>query len=180
MNNKKLQTHITAILELIGEDPKREGLKDTPKRVAKAYREWFKGYTTPPNYKLFKSNYKGILARKEIPFISHCEHHISIYTGFINFGYIPNGKVTGISKIIRRFQHLSSRLTIQENLTDLLIDDFIEEIKPKGAIITLSACHTCEGTRGIKVPNVPTITSSVRGVFEKDTSARQEFFELIK
>ena len=123
-----LEQKIIDILKLIGENPNREGLQETPKRVSKAYAEWFKGYTNPPTYKLFDSKYKGILARKAIPFISHCEHHIAIYNGFIDFGYIPNGKVTGISKIIRRFQHLSARLTIQENLTDLLIDDFIKEV----------------------------------------------------
>jgi len=179
MNSNKIKRAISNILDEIGENKNREGLKETPIRMVKAYQEWFRGYTTPPEYKLFKSTYRGILARKGIPFISHCEHHISIYTGFINFAYIPNGKVVGISKIIRRFQHLSARLTIQEDLTKLLIDDFVKYIKPKGAIIILSACHTCEGTRGVGVPNVPTITSSVRGIFEKDLGARNEFFQLI-
>jgi len=181
MNEKIIEKYITGILKEIGDDPNREGLKETPKRVAKAYKEWFRGYSKPDfKMKIFTSNYSGMLVRKQIPFQSFCEHHIAMYTGFIDFGYIPNGKVVGISKIVRFMQHYSARLTIQEDLTDMLIDKFCDIIKPKGAIIIIKANHSCEGTRGVKVPNVPTITSAIRGVFETNQKARDEFLSLIK
>ena len=181
MNEKIIEKHITEILKEIGENLNREGLKETPKRVARAYKEWFRGYNKPDfKMKVFTSNYSGMLVRKQIPFQSFCEHHIAMYTGFIDFGYIPNGKVVGISKIVRFMQHYSARLTIQEDLTDTLIDKFCDIIKPKGAIIIIKANHSCEGTRGVKVPNVPTITSAIRGVFETNQKARDEFLSLIK
>jgi len=177
-----LEKHFKEILEIIGEDPTREGLVETPLRVAKAYMEWFKGYEEGPKYKLFTTEYAGMVIKKNIPFTSFCEHHIAMYRGFINFGYIPNGKVTGISKIIRRFQHISSKLTIQENLTEELINDFETQVKPKGSIIIIEALHSCEGSRGVKVPNVPTITSSVRGCFlkpEAGKTPKEEFLKII-
>ena len=178
----KLEKHFKEILEIIGEDPNREGLVETPLRVAKAYTEWFKGYREGPEYKLFTSKYSGIVIKKDIPFTSFCEHHIAMYSGFIDFGYIPNGKVTGISKIIRRFQHIASKLTIQEDLTEELINDFHSKVKPKGSIIIVKALHSCEGSRGVKVPNVPTITSSVRGNFlkpEAGKTPKEEFLKII-
>lgn len=175
-----IEEHIKEILRMIGENPDREGVIETPQRVARAYKEWFKGYGEPDFVmKTFTSDYSGMLVRKQIPFQSHCEHHIAMYSGFIDFGYIPNGKVLGISKIIRFMQHYSSRLTIQEDLTDMLINKFCEIVKPKGAIIIIEASHSCEGTRGVKVPNVPTITSAVRGNFE-DMKTKEEFLKLIK
>lgn len=178
----KLEKRFKEILEIIGEDPTREGLVETPMRIAKAYTEWFRGYTEGPKYKLFTSKYSGIVIKKNIPFTSFCEHHVAMYNGFINFGYIPNGKVTGISKIIRRFQHISSKLTIQEDLTEELIDDFYSKVQPKGCIIIVEALHSCEGSRGVKVPNVPTITSSVRGNFlkpEAGKTPKEEFLRII-
>ena len=181
MNKKRIEEITTEFLECIGEDISREGLIETPKRVAKAYEEWLKGYSEPNfEMKVFSSNYSGMLIKKQIPFNSFCEHHIALYQGFIDFAYIPDGKVVGISKIIRFMQHYSSRLTIQEDLTDLLIDKFCEIVQPKGAIIIIKANHSCEGTRGVKVPNVPTITSAIRGVFDENQKARDEFLSLIK
>jgi len=179
----KLQEHFEQILKIMGEDPTREGLRETPMRVALAYKEWFKGYTDAPQYKLFNTKYTGMVVKKSIPFTSHCEHHIAIYNGFIDFGYIPNGQVVGISKIIRRFQHLASKLTIQEELTEELINDFVKAVQPKGAIIIIEALHMCEGSRGVKVPNVPTITSSVTGCFlkpELGKTPKEEFLRIIR
>lgn len=172
---------VKKIIGLLGDNPEREGVKETPIRVARAYKEWFRGYGEPDfKMKTFTSDYSGMLIRKQIPFQSFCEHHIAIYRGFIDFGYIPDGKVIGISKIIRFMQHYSSRLTIQEDLTDMLLDKFCETVKPKGAIIIIAASHSCEGTRGVRVPNVPTITSSVRGSFLENSNIKEEFLSLIK
>lgn len=180
-NNKmNIQEHIKAILKELGEDPSREGLLDTPKRVEKAYKEWFKGYQKPDfNVAAFKTKYDGIVARTKIPFQSFCEHHMSRYSGFIDFAYIPNGYVVGLSKIPRILQHYSSKLTIQEELTEDLLDKFYELFPkaPKGAMIIITARHSCESTRGIKV-DAPTITSSIRGVFQ-DLDTKTEALNLI-
>ncbi len=181
MNKEKVEGLVKELLKEIGEDITREGLLETPARVARAYEEWFKGYTKPEFVmKAFTSDYSGMLIRKDIPFQSFCEHHIAMYQGTIDFAYIPDGKVLGISKIIRYMQHYSAKLTIQEDLTDALIDGFCEIVKPRGAIIVVKGNHSCEATRGIRVPNVPTITSSVRGVFEGDSKSKSEFLNLIK
>ena len=171
---QEIAVAIKRIIELLGDNPERE-------RVARAYSEWFRGYGEPDfKMKAFSSDYSGIIIRKQIPFQSFCEHHIAMYKGFIDFGYVPDGKVLGISKIIRFLQHNSARLTIQEDLTDMLINKFCEIVKPKGAIIIVTANHSCEGTRGVKVPDVPTITSSVRGLFASDATAKAEFLSIIK
>lgn len=182
MQHSKIQTKIAELLELIGEDSKRDGLLDTPRRVADAYTEWFRGYQAPTfNITSFPSKYTGIVARRGIPFQSFCEHHMAMYKGTIDFGYIPNGFVVGISKIPRLFQHYSAKLTIQEELTDDLLNKFYEQFpavkKPLGAIIIITANHTCESSRGVKV-DVPTTTSSVRGVFAEKLSPREEFLSL--
>ncbi|MDP3900670.1 MAG: GTP cyclohydrolase I FolE [bacterium] len=180
MEDNRIADKIREIIYMIGDNPERSGLIETPLRVESAYKEWFKGYREPDfEMKTFDSKYSGIITRKQIPFQSFCEHHMAIYTGFIDFGYMPNGNVLGISKIIRFFQHYSARLTIQEDLTDFLIDKFYNIVKPKGAVIIIRAFHTCEGSRGVRVPNVTTITSSVRGSFMED-SILNEFLSLIK
>lgn len=180
MNQKNIEASVLEILKDIGENPNREGLVETPARVARAYKEWFRGYKEPDFVmKTFTSSYNGIIIKKQIPFQSFCEHHIAMYSGFIDFGYIPNGKVLGISKIIRFLQHYSSRLTIQEDLTDDLITRFCDIVKPAGAIIVVQALHSCEGSRGVKVPNVPTVTSAVRGDFQINSKVKDEFLSLI-
>ena len=137
MDSEKVEEYIKNILKEIGEDTGREGLIETPARVARAYKEWFKGYTKPEFVmKAFTSDYSGMLIRKSIPFQSFCEHHIAMYQGIIDFAYIPDGKVLGISKIVRYMQHYSAKLTIQEDLTDDLIDGFCKIVQPKGAIST--------------------------------------------
>lgn len=172
---------VLELLTSLGEDVTRPGLLETPQRVARAYKEWFRGYSPIPfTISTFPSKYTGIVKRKGIPFQSFCEHHMAMYRGTIDFGYIPNGEVIGLSKIPRLFQHYSAKLTIQEELTDDLIDKFyalFTDKEPLGAIIVVTANHSCESSRGVKV-DVPTITSSVRGVFAEKLSPREEFLNL--
>lgn len=180
MNDAEMSTAIRTIISGIGDNVYREGTYETPKRVVKAYKEMFRGYQEP-DFKMtaFPSEYSGIVYRKAIPFTAYCEHHIAPFSGHIDFAYIPDGKVIGISKIIRLFQHYTSRLWTQEDMTEFLIDKFEAIVKPKGSAIIIEAFHTCEANRGVKVPNVTTGTSSVRGLFEEEPELEQKFFRLV-
>jgi len=171
-----MEKEIRKILQEIGEDPEREGLRETPKRVAKMYQEVFYGLTTkPPEFKLFKSNYNGII-KKTFDCFTWCEHHLSPIELKISFGYIPDGQVTGISKIIRRIKWWCARPVIQEDLTDWIVDDFMKGLKPQGVIVILKGRHFCELVRGIKTDSW-TATSSLRGSFEH-IQTREEFLKL--
>jgi len=179
--DKKIESCIKDLLRAIGEKPSRPGLKDTPARTAKAWKEWTRGYKPfPQRIVLFPVSFKGLVVRKGIPFSSTCEHHLAQYIGTMDFGYVPDKQVIGISKIIRILQHYSARLTIQEQLTQDLLDKFVALVKPQGAIIKMTGFHTCEGTRGVKVPNVPTITTAAYGVLKKDTKTAHRFYSLVK
>ena len=171
---------ISDLLSQIGEDLERPGLADTPKRVAKAWKEWTRGYQDfPGKITTFPSDYKGILARKSIPFSTLCEHHMAYFGGEIDFGYIPNGQIVGISKIIRMMQHYSARLTTQEDLVMLLADKFTEATGSHDVVIHLRALHTCECSRGVSVHGVETITMEKRGVFAQKPEKVDEFFHLL-
>lgn len=177
---KRLIRLIGRLLSEIGDNPNREGLLETPERVAKAYAEWFRGYEQPPfEVKKFKTKYKGIIARVGIPFQSFCEHHMARYSGVIHFAYIPKGYVLGLSKIIRLAQHWASRLTIQEDLTAEISAQFIAALQTQDVAVVISALHSCESTRGVKVGNVPTVTASMEGKFFTEKALRDEFYQLI-
>lgn len=171
---------IEQLLVDIGDNYSRPGTVDTPSRVVKANKEIYRGYN-PIDFKLtkFQTKYEGIIIRKEIPFTSYCEHHMLPFTGTIDFGYIPDGEILGLSKIIRLFQHLTSRLWTQEDMTDCLIDAFEKVVHPKGSIIIVNAVHTCEGNRGVRVPGVNTGTCTVRGIFKTDRYLEEKFYTLI-
>lgn len=170
----------TRLLWEIGEDPTRDGLDGTPERVAKAYAEWFRGYEKPPfEVKRFKTKYDGIVARVGIPFQSFCEHHMARYSGVIHFAYLPKQYVLGLSKIIRLAQHWASRLTIQEDLTTDIATNFKEALGTEDVGVVISALHSCESTRGVKVGNVPTVTAVLSGKFMSDQRLRDEFYQLI-
>lgn len=168
------------ILLVLPDDAHREGLVDTPRRVAKAYSEFFRGYQ-PINFCMrdFETSYTGFVVRKRIPFVAHCEHHICPFPGFIDFAYIPGDRVLGLSKIIRFMQHYASRLWTQEDMTEFLIDEFCRIVEPKGAAIIVEACHSCEGYRGVREPNVPTITAAVRGLFLEKPELEEKFYMLV-
>uniref|UniRef100_A0A7C3SNG9 GTP cyclohydrolase I n=1 Tax=Dictyoglomus turgidum TaxID=513050 RepID=A0A7C3SNG9_9BACT len=174
----KIEKAVYTILKEIGEDVNREGLIETPKRVARMYREVFYGLKEkPPEFKIFKSDNDQMIV-KTFKCFSWCEHHLVPIEMKIAFAYIPNGKVTGISKIIRRIKWWCARPVIQENLTDNIIKDFVKELDPKGAMLIIKGRHFCELIRGVKTESWTT-TSAVYGIFENSV-VKQEFLSLIK
>jgi len=182
---KKLKKIAYNLLLEIGENPKRVGLKDTPKRMARMWTEIFKGYNPAqlPIITVFPNNQDGVKYDQIIidqgTFHSYCEHHMALFKGQYYFGYIPNQSLIGLSKIARIIEYYSSRLQIQERLGQNIVDYIETKIKPKGMILVLKANHSCKETRGVKQSGVM-ITSIVKGVFEIDISAKEEFFNMIK
>lgn len=181
ISEEKIEKATQLLLEGLGEDLTRAGLKDTPKRVAKAWAEWCRGYLELNRPLVtFESSYLEMVIRKGIPFTSFCEHHLAMYQGTVDLAFIPNGQVVGLSKIIRFVQHCAARLTIQENLTNDILNRFCQIVKPKGLVVKISAFHSCEGTRGTKVPNVPTITIASQGIFQQKPELVNQFNDLIR
>ncbi|MDQ3075832.1 MAG: GTP cyclohydrolase I [bacterium] len=176
----QIQVAVKSILEALGEDTNRDGLTDTPARVARAWVEMTRGNERfPDSTTVFPSQYTGIVFRQEIPFSSTCEHHMLPYIGTIDFAYIPDGKVLGISKIIRLFRHYTAKLSIQEDLTESLIKKFEEIVSPRGCAIRICALHSCESARGVVEHDVPTVTMSFTGAFKEDTNLSNQFLNLI-
>ena len=178
-------TAVAALLGSIGEDTEREGLLDTPKRVAKMYDEIFSGYKMNPDDILQTTfndeEHQEMVIVKEIPFYSHCEHHMVPFFGIAHVAYIPNGGVVGISKLARLVDCYAKRLQIQERMTSSIADDIMRVLKPLGAAVLIEAEHLCMTMRGVQKPGTKTVTSAMRGVFLDDTNnARMEFLNLIK
>lgn len=166
------------------EDRTREGLIDTPDRVARMYNEIFAGYEIDP-YSLFTTfedeNHEEMVIVKDIPFYSHCEHHMVPFFGKAHVAYIPNGTVVGISKIARVVECFARRLQIQERLTKQVADIIEEVLKPLGVMVVIEAEHMCMTMRGVQKPGTKTVTSAIRGVFkDNENNARAEFLQLIK
>ena len=182
----KLQGLIKNILREIGENPEREGLLDTPKRVAKMYQEIFKGYKEheKPKITVFDNNNDGIEYDQMITdrgyFFSQCEHHMMPFFGDYYFAYIPGKKVIGLSKIARLVDYYSAKLQVQERLTIQIVDELEKVLKPKGIALIMKGRHLCKEMRGVKKHNAEMTTSEMRGVFKKDEKARAEFLNLIK
>jgi len=177
-----VRENIRRLLEYIGENPDREGLKDTPTRVIKSYSEIFSGYKQNPKeiFKaIFNEKYDEMVISKNIEFYSMCEHHMLPFFGKIHIGYIPNKKVLGISKLSRLVEIYSRRLQIQERLVEQIADELNSSLKPKGVIVVAEAVHMCMVMRGVKKQNSKMITSAIRGAFKKQP-AREEFLNLIK
>ena len=186
---------VRKLLLSIGEDPEREGLKDTPRRVAKMYNELFKGYEVDPK-KLLTTTFQedagiedradgkldytqGMVIVRNIEFYSHCEHHMVPFFGKAHVGYIPGKKVVGISKIARVVKAYAQRLQIQERLTKQIADAIEEVLEPQGVIVVIEAEHLCMKMRGVKNPCADTVTSAVRGAFQ-EMPTRMEFLQLIR
>lgn len=185
-NKIKMEQLVREMLIELGENPDRDGLVDTPKRVAKMYlNELGTGYQNKDEkiQDLFKAvfheDHHEMVIVRDIDFSSLCEHHMVPYIGKIHIGYIPNGTVLGISKFARLVDVLSKRLTIQENLTSELADLIEEYLKPLGVIVVAEAQHMCMVIRGVKKQNAFTTTSAIRGVFKDNAAARLEFLNLI-
>jgi GTP cyclohydrolase I len=184
MNNKKIEKGVRLILEGIGEDPERAGLKDTPQRIAKLYEEIFAGLKTPAE-ELLKpiegESHDELVLLKDIPFYSVCEHHLLPFIGKAHVAYIPSGgKIVGLSELAKAVEMFAKRPQVQERLTTQLADMIMDKLKPKGAMVIIDAEHLCLSMRGIKKPNARTITSAVRGIFRTKESTRMELLELIK
>lgn len=181
-----IEDNIREILYLIGDNPRREGLLDTPKRVAKMYKEVFKGYDKDekPSITVFDNGHDGIKVDEMIIdtgyFYSHCEHHIVPFFGNYYFAYIPNKKIVGISKIARLVDYYSAKLQVQERLTKEIVDEIERLLKPKGIALIMKARHLCKEMRGVKKYNSEMTTSEMRGVFNKHSKTRQEFLSLVK
>ena len=179
---QKIEKAVRQILLAIGENPRREGLKATPKRVARMYAELLAGMNENPKQHLksvFTENYDEIVLLRNIPFYSICEHHLMPFIGTAHIGYLPSGSVLGVSKIARIVDTFARRLQIQEKLTDQIADFMMEKLKPKGVAVVLEASHSCMTIRGIKKPGSTMVTSSLRGTFKKDPRSRSEVMSLI-
>ena len=184
MDVKKIEKGVRLILEGIGEDPDRAGLKETPERVARMYKEIFSGIETPTE-ELLKAiegeSHDEMVLLKDIPFYSICEHHLIPFIGKAHVAYIPSaGKIVGLSELVKAVDVLAKRLQVQERLTTQLADMIMAKIKPKGAMVIINAEHLCISMRGMKKPGTRTVTSAVRGIFRTKQSTRDELLELIK
>jgi len=184
MDLKKIEKGVRLILEGIGEDPERAGLRETPERVARMYHEIFSGIETPTE-ELLKSiegeSHDEMVLLKDIPFYSVCEHHLIPFIGKAHVAYIPSGgKIVGLSELVKAVEVLAKRLQVQERLTTQLADMIVQRLKPKGAMVIIDAEHLCISMRGMKKPGTRTITSAVRGIFRTKQSTRDELLELIK
>ena len=185
MMNKEeeFEQAVTKVLELLGEDPKREGLLKTPSRVAKALQFLTEGYHQDPkeilNQALFSTSNDEMVLVRDIEFYSMCEHHMLPIIGRAHVAYIPDGKVVGLSKIPRIVNVYARRLQIQEQMTEQIADAILETIKPKGVAVVVHARHMCMEMRGVQKINSTTVSSALRGLFKRDERTRSEFYNLI-
>jgi GTP cyclohydrolase IA len=184
VNLSQIEEAVRLILEAIGENPNREGLLDTPKRVAKMYQEVFEGLNqNPEEYfdTIFGEDHEELVLVKDIPFYSMCEHHLVPFFGHAHVAYIPrNGKVTGLSKLARAVETVSRRPQLQERITSTIADTIMKKLEPHGVMVVVEAEHMCMTMRGVKKPGAKTITSAARGIFADDPQKRTEILSLIK
>ena len=180
----ELMMHYREILRLLGEDPEREGLFKTPERVAKAMSFITKGYTQDPiailRSAMFKEEYQQMVLVKDIELFSVCEHHMLPFIGKAHVAYIPNGHITGLSKIARVVECFARRLQVQERLTVQIRDSIQQALNPLGVAVVIEASHTCMQMRGVEKQRSVTTTSAFTGVFLSDPRTRDEFMQLIK
>ena len=180
---KELAGHIKAILELLGEDVEREGLTKTPERVAKAMQFLTQGYFQDGEEivqtAVFTEPYSQMVLVKDIELFSLCEHHMLPFIGKAHVAYIPNGKITGLSKVARVVETYARRLQVQERLTEQIRDCIQDSLKPLGVAVVIEAMHTCMSMRGVEKSNAVTTTSAFSGIFLKSDKTRNEFLQLI-
>jgi len=181
--HQEFQKAVNKILQLIGEDPSREGLIKTPQRVAKAFEFLTQGYHQNPhevlNQALFTTTNDEMVVVRDIEFYSMCEHHILPIIGRVHVAYIPNGKVVGLSKIPRVVNIFARRLQIQEQMTEQIAEALTQTINPKGVAVVVEARHMCMEMRGVEKINATTVSSALRGLFKSDKKTRKEFFDII-
>jgi GTP cyclohydrolase I len=185
VNQDKVKLAMTSIIEAIGEDPVRVGIKDTPRRVAEMYAELFSGLDVDPKAELtvdFEEGYEEMVILRDIPFYSMCEHHLLPFYGVAHVGYIPSpgGRVVGVSKLARVVEICARRPQLQERMTQQIADAIFDALQPNGVGAVVHAEHLCMVMRGIKKPGTTVITSSVRGNFRSKVATRNEFLSLIQ
>lgn len=179
-----VQEAIRTLIRWAGDDPEREGLRDTPKRVARAWKEYCQGYGEDPASHLSRmfeevGGYDEIVLLKDIPFQSHCEHHMAPIIGKAAIAYLPTSRVVGISKLARVLHAFARRLQIQERLTAEVAQCIWDELRPKGVAVVIEASHACMTARGVRTPGVNMVTSRVMGIFRSDEKSRQEVLKLM-
>ncbi len=173
---------VREILAAVGENPAREGLLETPDRVARMYAEMFSGLHRDPRIhlqKVFTEKYDEMVLVRDIGFASMCEHHLLPFTGKAHIGYVPNGKVVGLSKIARVVEDVSRRPQVQERMTETIADLMTQELDAKGVAVVIEASHSCMTIRGVRKPGSMMVTSSMKGVFRSNLSSRSEVMNLI-
>jgi len=184
IDEAKIEQAIKMILEAIGENPQREGLRDTPQRVAKMYSDIFSGMEQDPRKEIsvfFDEDHEEMVIVKDIAVYSMCEHHLLPFFGKAHVVYIPRkGKITGLSKLARVVDTVARRPQLQERLTSQIADTIMEVLEPYGVVVVIEAEHMCMTMRGVKKPGSKTITSAVRGIFRKNRASRAEAFSLIR
>lgn len=183
MDKLKIEQGVRLILEGIGEDPAREGLRETPERIARMYEELAAGYTSDAAVHLrkrFRVERSDLVLEKDIPFYSLCEHHMLPFYGTAAVAYIPNGSVAGLSKLARTVEVYAKRLQLQERMTAEIAGAVMRELAPQGVMVLVEAEHMCMTMRGVQRPGTRTTTVSMRGVFETDPALREQFYRMLE
>jgi GTP cyclohydrolase I len=182
INQEKIAAGVRMILEAIGENPDREGLRDTATRVAKMYADLFQGlYENPHDHLtvLFDEQHDEMVLVKDVPFYSMCEHHLLPFHGTAHVAYLPRGKVVGLSKIVRVVEAFARRPQVQERLTSQIADLLMDHLDAHGVAVVVEAYHTCMTMRGVKKPGANVVTSAMRGIFKTSQATRSEFMSLV-
>ena len=184
ISDQKAEEAIEILIRWIGEDPEREGLKSTPKRVVRAYKEYFQGYKEDPAKHLTKTfteieDYDDMIIEKDISIRSHCEHHMAPIIGVAHIAYIPSKKVVGLSKLARVVEAFSKRLQTQERLTMQIAKTIMHVLQPRGVAVTIDAVHQCMTSRGIKKEKTTTVTNYFLGAFKEDLSFQNRYLRYI-
>jgi len=183
VNKGRIKKAVTSIIEAVGENPSREGLKGTPRRIADMYADIFSGLDMDPRDELtvgFDEGHHEMVIVKDIPFYSMCEHHFLPFFGLVHVGYIPKGRIAGASKVARAVDILAKRPQLQERLTTQIAEAMVEALKPNGVGVVIEAEHMCMTMRGVKKPRSKIVTSAMRGLFRENPATRAEFMSLLQ
>ncbi|MDE2282725.1 MAG: GTP cyclohydrolase I FolE [Actinomycetales bacterium] len=184
VDRERVESLVRELLAAIGEDPTREGLVETPRRVSEMYVELFEGIEADPGEHLrvtFEAGHDEIVMLRDIPFTSLCEHHLVPFMGHAHVAYLPgpDGRITGLSKMARLVEGFARRLQVQERMTTQIVEAMERELEPRGSIVVIEAEHFCISMRGVKKPGITTVTSAVRGIFREDPAYRAEALQYI-
>ncbi len=182
VDHDRIEAAVREILVAVGEDPDREGLQETPARVARMYAEMFQGLRADPRAhlkKCFTEEYDEVVLVRDISFCSMCEHHLLPFMGKAHIGYMPNGKVLGLSKLARVVDDISRRPQVQERMTEEVANLLLEELDAKGVAVVVEATHSCMTIRGVRKPGSLCVTSAMKGIFRSNLSTRSEIMQLI-